>query len=57
MHLSAFARGDVRRQRELKHRFAGGTVSHRLSPIPQYVDQVAGAGDEAVVPLDLLACL
>jgi len=53
-HLPPLPRRHERRQRELQHRLAGGTIEHRLSPIPQHADQVAGAGDEAVVPLDPL---
>jgi len=51
-HFSTFARRDVGRQRKLEHRFAGGTVEHGLPAISQRVNQVAGAGDKAVVPLD-----
>ena len=42
------------RSSELEHRLSGGSVEDRLSAIPQHVDQVLGAIDETIVPLEAL---
>lgn len=53
-HLPPLQRREVCRQAELEYRLAGRAVQQRLAPFTQDVDQVAGAVDETVVPLETL---